>query len=300
LWNDSFEDGNWSSNPRWYLRNGTAEVSDTKHLFLFGDNNNIAKIGTTGDGLHQSNFFTTFKTKIFDTPLTTTEKNWLIIRADNSTEYMVLFDPHKKKIYIMSDSVYVDSAASDNILFNSKFYVALQVIDNNIYVACSTLTFTSPPPKWDLIYNDAFVDTNNISDTLWVGGWDIDTGSIGQKAGLMWDDFVVQTPDTSGIEETYVNNPILSLKAYPNPFIGKIAIQYSLIEFSEYDNLELVIYDFLGRIIKIIPIEDNYSKINEMSWDGMDNTGKKVPSGIYFCVLKLGRYKKILKLTFIR
>lgn len=300
LWNDSFEDGNWTSNPRWYLRVGTAEISPTEHLYLFGDYNNIAKIGTTGDGEHENNFYITFKTKIFNNPYSNKEKDWLIVRADNLTEYMVVFDPIRDKIYILNDSVYVDSATSNNILLGSKFYVALQVIDNYIFVACSLSTFTTPPSNWDLVYTDAFVDTNNISDTLWVGGWDIDTGSLGQTAGLMWDDFVVQTTDTSGIKEKYVNNPILSIKAYPNPFTGKIAIQYSLIDFSEYDNLELVIYDFLGRIIRIIPVKDNYSKINEVSWDGRDKTGRKVPSGIYLCVLKLGMYKKTLKLTLIR
>jgi hypothetical protein len=297
LWNDSFEDGNWNSNPRWYLRDGTAEISDTKHLFLLGDNNNRANIGTTGDGDHENNFYMTFKTKIFDNPYSNTEKDWLIVRADNTTEYMVLFDPIKEKIYIFNDSVYVDSATSNNILLGSKFYVALQVIDNYIFVACSLSTFTTPPSNWDLIYTKANIDTNNISDTLWVGGWDIDTAGI---AGLMWDDFVVQTPDTSGIKETYVNSPILSLKAYPNPFTRKISIKYSLIDFYENYNLELVIYDFLGRNVRIIPINDKYSKINEVIWDGRDNTGRKVPSGIYSCVLKLGRYKKNLKLTLIR
>ena len=181
-------------------------------------------------------------------------------------EYMVVFDPHKKKIYIMNDSAYVDSAASNNILFNSKFYVALMVINNNIYVACSTLTFTTPPSKWDLIYTEANIDTNNISDTLWIGGWDIDTGSIATTAGLMWDDFVVQIPDTAGIEEKYVSNPFLLLKAYPNPFTIKTTIRYSLFDCYEYDNLELKIYDFLGRIIHIILIDKNRSTTNEVFW----------------------------------
>lgn len=299
LWNDSFSDGNWNSNPRWYLRVGTAEISPTKHLFLYGNYNNKAKIGTTGDGYHKSNFYMTFKTKIFDNLHSNTEKDWLIVRADNLTEYMVVFDPIKDKIYILNDSVYVDSATSNNILLGSKFYVAMKVIDNNIYVACSTSTFTTPPSNWDLIYTEANVDTNNISDTLWVGGWDIDTGSLGQTAGLMWDDFVVQTTE-AGIEEKYVTNPILSLKAYPNPFTRKTDIQYSLIDCCKHDNLELIIYDFLGRIIRIIPIKDNYNAINEISWDGRDKTGRKAPSGIYLCVLKLGRFTKTLKLTHIR
>lgn len=302
LWNDRFSDGNWTSNPQWYLEEGSANIEGpSKHLFLYGNANSIAKIGTTGDGNHQPNYYMTFKTRIFDNPYSNTEKDWIIVRADNSTKYMVLFDPIKDKIYILNDSVYVDSATSNNILLGSKFFVALQVIDNNIYVACSTSTFTSLPPKWDLIYTEANIDTNNISDTLWVGGWDIDNRGENFR-GLMFDDILVQTP-LAGIEEKYVTNPILSLNGYPNPFIMKTTIQYSLIDCCEhdnYDNLELIIYDFLGRIIRIIPIKDNYNAINEISWDGRNESGKEVPSGIYLCVLKLGRYSKTLKLTHIR
>jgi len=297
LWSDSFSDGNWTSNPLWYLRVGTAEISPTEHLYLYGDYNNKAKIGTTGDGHHESNFYMTFRTKIFNNPNSNTEKDWLIVRADNTTEYMVVFDPIKDKIYILNDSVYVDSATSNNILLGSKFYVAMKVIDNNIYVACSTSTFTTPPSNWDLKYTEANVDTNNISDTLWIGGWDIDTAGV---AGLMWDDFIIQTPDTAGIDDTHVTNPILSLKGYPNPFIRKTTIQYSLIDCCKHDNLELIIYDFLGRIIRIIPIKYNYNSINEISWDGRDESGKEVPIGVYLCILKLGRYSKTLKLTLIR
>ncbi len=303
LWSDSFDDGNWTSNPEWFLRTGTANIEGpNNHLFLYGDDNWNAMIGTTADGKHEYNFYMTFKTKIFNNPSSNIEKNWLIVREDTLNSYRVVFYPdtltnrNPGTIYIQKNDIYVDSALSKNVIKGSKFFVAMQVSNNNIYVACSLAAFTTPPSKWDFTFNEASADTNLISDTLWLGGWDIDTAG----RGAMFDDLVVQTPDTSGIDDTHVTNPILSLKGYPNPFIMKTTIQYSLIDCFKHDNLKLIIYDFLGRIIRIIPIKDNYNAINEISWDGRDNTGNKTPSGIYICVLKLGRFTKTLKLTLIR
>jgi len=305
LWSDSFDDGNWTSNPEWFLRTGTANIEGpNNHLFLYGDYNWNAMIGTTADGKHEYNFYMTFKTRIFNNPSSNIEKNWLIVREDTLNSYRVVFYPdtltnrNPGTIYIQKNDIYVDSALSKNVIKGSKFFVAIQVSNNNIYVACSLAAFTTPPSEWDFTFNEASADTNLISDTLWLGGWDIDTAG----RGAMFDDLVVQTP-LAGIEEKYVTNPILSLKGYPNPFTIKTTIKYSLIDCCEhdsYDNLELIIYGFLGRIIRTIPIKDNYSEINEVSWDGRDSSGNEVPSGIYFCVLKLGRYSKTLKLTHIR
>ena len=296
LWSDSFSDDNWTSNPEWYLRVGDANVGGpNKLLFLYGDANSTAKIGTTGDGEHENNFYMTFKTKIFNNPSSNTEREWLIVKADTLISYSVVFDPAKDKIYIWNGSTYIDSASSDNIPLGSLFYAALKVINNNIYVACSLQAFTSPPPNWGLIYTEAIVDPTIISDTLWIGGWDIDSGT---SRGLMFDDIVVQTPD-AGIEETHIANPILSLSGYPNPFSKKTVIRYSLSKTTDINDLKLTIYDFLGRLIREIPI-DNQNKNNKVSWDGKDESGKEIASGIYYCTLKSGRYIKSLKLVLIR
>ncbi len=296
LWSDSFSDDDWTSNPEWYLRVGDADIGGPeKHLFLYGDAISTAKIGTNGDGEHKNNFYMTFKTKIFSNPSSDTEREWLIVKADTLISYSVVFDPAKDKIYIWNGSAYIDSASSDNILLGSIFYVALKVIDDSICVACSLEAFTSPPPNWDMEFTNAIVDPTIISDTLWIGGWDID---IEPNRGLMFDEIVVQTPD-AGIEETHIANPILSLSGYPNPFSKKTVIRYSLNKTADINDLKLTIHDFLGRLIREIPI-DNQNKNNKVSWDGKGKLGKEVPSSIYYCTLKSGRYIKSLKLVLIR
>ena len=57
LWSDSFDDGNWTSNPEWFFRTGNANIEGpNNHLLLYGDDNWNAMIGTTADGKHEYNF----------------------------------------------------------------------------------------------------------------------------------------------------------------------------------------------------------------------------------------------------
>jgi flagellar hook assembly protein FlgD len=62
----------------------------------------------------------------------------------------------------------------------------------------------------------------------------------------------------------------------------------------------LNIYDILGRkVIELInrPQETGYRRIN---WDGRNNQGKEVASGIYFCVLKSRGATDIRKMLLIK
>lgn len=293
LWSDDFSDGDYTLNPEWTVRNGTVEVGGPAlHLFLYGDDNDIAWIGSNGNGRHQPNYYLTYKTKIFDNPESTTERDCIIVRADTSTTYTVVFYPANKKIYIWNGKTYVDSAASNNVILGSKFYVALQVVDDTIKVAVSLSEFTIPPAEWDLVYIQATVDTTVISDTLWIGGWDIKK--------LMFDDIVVQTP-LVGIEEIYVAAPTVSVCCYPNPFNHTTVIRIQGLVISERRKFSLRIYDLGGRLVESFPLTTYHLPLSTaVSWDGRNESGEEVASGIYFCTLALGSYTNTLKLVFIR
>mgnify|MGYP001024618949 CR=1 FL=1 len=299
LWCDDFSDNDYTLNPEWLLINGTASIGGPlKHLFLSGDANAKAEIGTTGDGSHEPYYYLIFKTKIFNKPVEETEREWLIVKADKKTTYRVVFWPGSDtpgEIYIRKNESNVASASSESVILGSIFYVAIKVINDTISAAVSLSPFNNLPTEWDLIYPGATVDTMTISDTLWIGGWDIDTTG----KGLMFDDIVVQTPP-AGIEETYRDPAILSLNGYPNPFTQKTVIRYSLNELSENKFLNLSIYDLSGRLIRNFSIDEPRSASNEVFWEGKDESGKEVASGIYFCTLKSGSYSKTEKLVLIR
>ncbi len=66
---------------------------------------------------------------------------------------------------------------------------------------------------------------------------------------------------------------------YPNPFNPKTTIRFNLLAPSK--TIQLNIYDILGRVIKTIEIRDPPLGSNEVSWDGKNNFGKEVASGVY-------------------
>jgi flagellar hook assembly protein FlgD len=47
--------------------------------------------------------------------------------------------------------------------------------------------------------------------------------------------------------------------------------------------MELVVYDITGRSMRSISVPQGQTRI---TWNGKDNNGNDVPSGIYFIVLK--------------
>ena len=97
------------------------------------------------------------------------------------------------------------------------------------------------------------------------------------------------------------------LTAYPNPFRGSVRIAYSVMRNASEEHstsyalrltpYALRIYDLTGHLIRTLPITDYRSPITEVTWDGKDNEGISVPSGIYFIRFDTEVYKESLKMV---
>jgi hypothetical protein len=79
-----------------------------------------------------------------------------------------------------------------------------------------------------------------------------------------------------------------SLQNYPNPFNNSTIISFSG---SQSGEVYLNIYNSLGQNIKTYKSVIIANNKNNIFWDGTDNNGKKVSSGIYFCLLKMNDNK---------
>jgi len=75
------------------------------------------------------------------------------------------------------------------------------------------------------------------------------------------------------------------LTVSPNPFREKLRIAYSLGRNAK--NINLKIYDAAGRFVKDFSrATPDALRPTQITWDGTDDAGEKVPSGIYFAELK--------------
>ena len=103
--------------------------------------------------------------------------------------------------------------------------------------------------------------------------------------------------NSTGIEEAKAEklkteNP--KLEIYPNPFSGE-----AIIRFTTYDLRPTVIkiFNAAGRLVKNLSRFTNYDgRSTQVVWNGTDDSGRRVPAGIYFCQLKYGTKEEIKKL----
>jgi len=88
---------------------------------------------------------------------------------------------------------------------------------------------------------------------------------------------------------------------YPNPFNAVTNIQYTVGSGqSRLIHTTLKIYNILGKEVRELVNTKRSSGNYTIIWDGKDNNGKEVASGIYFYQLRGGNYKETRKLVLIK
>ncbi len=71
---------------------------------------------------------------------------------------------------------------------------------------------------------------------------------------------------------------------YPNPFNPTTTIEYSIAEASTHVSLR--IYNQTGQLVRTLVDQQHSAGAYQTSWDGTDDTGKTMTSGIYFYRMK--------------
>ncbi len=84
---------------------------------------------------------------------------------------------------------------------------------------------------------------------------------------------------------------------FPNPFNPNTTIRYYIPETSR---VTLSIYDIMGRTIRTLVNTDLPVGVYEYRWNGTDEAGNAINTGVYFCRLKAGEYTHTIKLAFIK
>ena len=85
---------------------------------------------------------------------------------------------------------------------------------------------------------------------------------------------------------------------YPNPFNPETHIRFEL---GAQENIKLLIYDALGRQVRTLVYGESFSPgIHAVNWDGRNNKGQAVPSGVYIYRIKAGSYIADKKMMLIK
>jgi hypothetical protein len=112
--------------------------------------------------------------------------------------------------------------------------------------------------------------------------------------------FLYRFNDITGIErfpETLAGYFCLK-QNYPNPFNSNTAIGFEL---SKPDYISLTIYDIAGKEVRHLIKKQAYAPgEHDITWNGLNNNGKEVSSGVYLYKFEYGVVWEVKKLLLIR
>lgn len=84
---------------------------------------------------------------------------------------------------------------------------------------------------------------------------------------------------------------------YPNPFNPTTSIKYAI---PQDARVTLVIYDMLGQVVKTLVDQEQEAGYYTVRWDGTNDFGSKVSSGIYIYRIIAGKYTSTMKMNLLK
>lgn len=84
---------------------------------------------------------------------------------------------------------------------------------------------------------------------------------------------------------------------YPNPFNPTTTIDYAV---SKQSFVSLKVYNLLGQEVRTLVAEEKSVGIHKAQWDGLDNSGVAVPSGMYLYKMVAGNFSETKKMMFLK
>ncbi len=148
-----------------------------------------------------------------------------------------------------------------------------------------------------LVYNDSISIIDSISFPALR-----ENESYSRNNDLVtWSKTSTPTPGENNIitsvENALPDDYSVDLKAYPNPFNPSTKIEY---EITNPLNIELKIFDVLGREVWSIKKENKSAGKYTVQWDGIDKNGRELATGIYLLNINGNAINKTIKIMLLR
>jgi len=152
-----------------------------------------------------------------------------------------------------------------------------------------------------------FDTTTTVSDTVWAQKNYFDTlyfGGSGANRIIRDSAETLCNPDTSlkkialpQVQKTNIPKHYSLGPAVPNPFNSTVEISF---EIPQEIDIELAIFDVMGRQIKTVASGKFASGAHRAIWNGKDDTDAEMPSGVYLYRLRADGFTETKKMTLIR
>ena len=109
-------------------------------------------------------------------------------------------------------------------------------------------------------------------------------------------------------DEEYVNDVIMNIleaipadyslsQNYPNPFNPTTKIDFTL---PRSDDVNVTIYNLVGQQIKVLVNSNLEYGYHTVTWNGLDQLGRPVASGVYFSELRTRNFRQTKKMLLLK
>lgn len=129
-------------------------------------------------------------------------------------------------------------------------------------------------------------------------------GSAGDKLGGNFSSVsnlshdLANKPHKQGSDESRTLPKVFHVcQNYPNPFKANTVVEFDL---PEESGVYAMIYNILGSRIRILENDIKGAGSYELEWDGQNDKGDTVSSGVYFLVLLADSNYSIMKMMFVK
>ena len=200
------------------------------------------------------------------------------VSVDNDTFFVITWTDHRD--------------GNPNIYYQ-KFYLDGTPIDSNMIVH-------NPESSLQIISDNA------VSLTYLYTVW-MDNRTPGNGFDI-YSSILTYRPEV-GVEEEFVDQSLPQLRLcqnYPNPFNSATTIPFTVNRKRSTENgscpipTTLTIYNVLGQRVKNLVNEDKLPGHYQITWDGKDDSGFEVSSGVYFYRLKTEEQVQTKKLIYLK
>jgi hypothetical protein len=87
------------------------------------------------------------------------------------------------------------------------------------------------------------------------------------------------------------------MQNFPNPFNPETTVKYNLAETAD---VHLQIYNIVGQVVRTLVADRQAAGRYQVRWDGMDDRGAAVSSGIYFYQITAGKFQDVKRLMLLK
>ena len=197
--------------------------------------------------------------------------------------YISLFTNHPEWDYILGDQFTKDIRAEVPENGYQEWILSMESSESEAQISW---TFENVPDEYDIGYsiNDGvyFEDMRSVSTTTLSVSTEIIVRVGTQVLGI----------DDEPIPEVFALH-----QNYPNPFNPTTQIRYDL---PEDANVNITIYDIMGRSIKSLVNSNQTAGYRSIRWDGKNNLGEGVSAGMYIYMIQAGEFRQVRKMVLLK